>query len=103
MFVGRFFIDAWQRGKTHYAVTNQRIIILSGIFSTSIESLDLKTLPPVTLSEKSNGRGSVAFGQPTETAPVGFKNRQLIQPPSFDSIENARNVFQIIRNAQQAN
>src|SRR4051812_42746606 len=32
LVIGRFFHEAWQRSKTHYAVTNQRILILSGIF-----------------------------------------------------------------------
>lgn len=103
LVIGRFFYEAWQRGKTHYAVTNKRILILSMTSGTNIKSIDLKTLPPISLNETRSGRGTIAFGDPVSDLSPAFKKRQVIQPPSFDSIENARNVFQIITSAQQTN
>jgi hypothetical protein len=45
---GRFFVDAWQRGVTAYALTDRRALIRSGLFTSSVESLALRTLPDVT-------------------------------------------------------
>src|ERR1039458_3086202 len=38
MIVGRFFVDARMRGKTFYGVTNQRVLIVSGLFSPTTKS-----------------------------------------------------------------
>src|SRR4051794_11647806 len=39
IMVGRFFVDARQRTQTFYAVTNDRIIIVSGLFSRTVKSI----------------------------------------------------------------
>ena len=44
--VGRFVVDARQREKTCYGVTNERVIIVSGIFSRKVKTLSLRTLSP---------------------------------------------------------
>ena len=31
MLVGRFLVDSWQRARTRYGVTNQRVLIVSGL------------------------------------------------------------------------
>lgn len=59
---GRFFVDARLRGRTYYGVTNERVIIVSGLFSRSVKSLNLRTLTDVTLEEKPDGTGTITFG-----------------------------------------
>lgn len=101
--VGRFFYDAWQRGRTAYGVTGERIIIATGGLSRSVKSLSLRTLSDVTLDGKADGSGTITFG-PTNfmlsmyagTAWPGVK-----MPPSFDVISDARRVYDIIRDAQR--
>jgi len=39
---GRFLVDAQQRAKTYYALTNERVIIISGLFNQNVKSLSLK-------------------------------------------------------------
>ena len=62
MVIGRFFSEAWQRSKTYYALSSDRVLIVSGVFSRTIKSLSLNTLSDVTLTEGRDGKGSITFG-----------------------------------------
>jgi hypothetical protein len=102
---GRFFVDARQREKTYYALTNERVIILSGLFGRSVRSLSLKTLSEVNLSAKDNGRGTITFGpsQPVGGwyAGAGWPGMGKYAPPAFEMIEDARQVYTLLRKAQR--
>lgn len=103
MVVGRFFVDAKQRGKTYYGVTNERIIIVSGIFNKQVKSLNLPTLTDISLDEKSDASGNITFGLSNSTSQWNnfpFSRRNQPEVPSFESIQNAKKVYEIIRNAQ---
>lgn len=104
MVVGRFFVESKQRTKTYYGVTNERVIIVSGIFNKQVKSLNLKTLSDISLIEKSDRSGTITLG--SDVDPQGqnfqFSGRSQPAPPSFDSIQNAKNVYEIIRSAQRS-
>jgi len=98
--IGRFFIDAQQRQKTHYALTNKRIIIISGLFNRTVKSLSLRTLSDISLSEKRNGTGTITFGP---THPVAWMYAGMAWPgtsrymsPAFELIDAVR-LFQKIK------
>jgi hypothetical protein len=106
LIAGRFFVDAWQRGRAYYGLTNQRVLLVSSGFQRQVKSLSLKTLPEVTLTERGDRSGTIAFGA---TPPMyGWlagsswpgAGKQLA--PSFEMIENARQVYGQIQNAQRA-
>jgi hypothetical protein len=104
LVLGRFFVDARQRARTYYGVTNERILIVSGILGRKISSIDLRSLPAMSLDERRSGEGSIMFGSDTPgywwmhgTGWPGA-NRRLV--PRFDSIADARHVFELIRKAQ---
>jgi len=59
--IGRFLHDAAIRKKLHYAVTDQRVLVLRGSRSLKVISLDLHRLPRLELSEHRDGTGSIAF------------------------------------------
>lgn len=103
--IGRFFVDAWQRAKTYYGVTNERVIITSGLFSSNIKSLNLATLSDVSLSEKSDRSGTITFGPIGSGWTANFPfavNKDAPVYPILDSIPEAKSVYEIIRNAQRA-
>ena len=103
LIVGRFFADAKMRGKTVYGVTNERVLIVSGLFSRNFRSLNLKTLSEINLSEKSDGTGKITFGPsyPIFQNPgAGWPGFSKYASPSFELIERVRDVYDIIRRAQ---
>lgn len=102
---GRFFLDAHSRARTAYGVTSERILILSGLFSQQTKSLQLRTLTDVSLIQRSDGSGTITFG-PTHYMnaifPAGaWPGTGRYAPPSFDLIERAKEVYDIVRNAQR--
>jgi hypothetical protein len=102
---GRFFVDAVQRKNTAYAVTPERVVIVSGILAKRTKSLNIDTLSDVSLSERSDGSGTITFGP----APPWYwmhpdgawpgSSQQLI--PTFEQIPDARSVYETIRSAQR--
>lgn len=106
LIFGRFFVEAKQRASTHYAVTSQRIIIVSGLFSRGVKSLNLRTLSDLSLSEGGSNYGSIFFGggSPFSFMFRGFSGWPGMSSqlgPHFDQIQGARGVYETIRNAQQ--
>lgn len=104
---GRFFLDAHIRAGTTYAVTTERILILSGLFSRQTKSIQIRMLADVSLTQYKDGSGTITFG------PVGCMKSSFQAtpwpgigshaiPPIFDLIDRAEGVYDIIRNAQRA-
>jgi hypothetical protein len=106
LIIGRFFVDAWQREKTYYGITPQRIIIVPGLLNRNVKSLNLHTLSDLSVSERTSGSGTITFG-PTPPWWVypggGWPGMGHYAAPSLELEKDAREVYEIIRNAQQAN
>jgi hypothetical protein len=104
MVIGRFFLDAYQRSKTFYGVTSERVIIITNTFSRSIKSLNIRMLPTVTLKQKSDGKGSIILGHSTDddnSLAWGKSRNRRPDPPSLELIPDARKVYEIIRDVQR--
>ena len=61
MIVGRFFVDAWIRRRTFYALTNRRALVLRSVvgerfFSTSLNG-------SVEVIGRNGERGTLSFGR----------------------------------------
>ena len=106
MIFGRFIYDSKKREKTFYGLTDQRAIIVSGVFSKSVKSLNLKTMSDVSLSEKTNGYGSIVFGQEHQMMSMfmggGFPGMGGSTTPKFELIENAKHVYKQLREHQKS-
>jgi hypothetical protein len=106
LIAGRFFVDAWQRGRTYYGVTNERVLLVSGGLQRQVKSLSLRNLPEITLKERGDRSGTITFG--TASPVYGWLSdsswpgmgKQL--SPRFDMVENARQVYGQIQSAQRA-
>jgi hypothetical protein len=103
--IGRFFVDAWQRSKTYYGVTNERVIIIAGLFSRHIKSLPMKTITELSVNERSDLSGTITFGPEDASnwaSRLGFSgNKREPVYPILDTIPNVKRVYGIIMNAQR--
>ncbi len=99
---GRFLVDIWQRSKTYYGLTDQRAVIVSGIFFASVRSFNLKATEQIGFQLRSGGRGTISFG---DLSVFGGGRRRSIPGmssspwPAFERIENAKEVYDMIQRA----
>ena len=98
-------MDAFVRSRTCHGVTDQRVIIVDGLFNRQLKSLPLQTLAEVSPSERSNRSGTITFGP--NTSPYGALGRTWTgmgrrMAPAFDPIDGVRRVHALIREAQQS-
>jgi hypothetical protein len=102
LIVGRFFVEARQRSKTYYGLTNSRVIIVSGLVDRSVKSLQLRALAEVSLSERADGSGTVTLGPENArwSGVAGWPGSNRYTSPALDSIPAARDVYNRIRTAQ---
>lgn len=105
LVIGRFFVEAKQRQKTFYALTPQRVIIASGLFSRTVKSINLKTITELSLSERGDGTGTITFGAQHPMAALfggmsSWPGAEQAFGPRFELVPGARGVYESIRKAQ---
>ncbi|WP_242353930.1 MULTISPECIES: hypothetical protein [unclassified Anaeromyxobacter] len=104
LIAGRFFFDAWRRSRTAYAVTSERVFIVSGGLRPSVLTLRLTTLPPVSLSEGRAGVGTISFGGGSSIAAAlggmqGWPGAARHLGTQLELLPNARTVYETIQGA----
>jgi hypothetical protein len=102
--VGRFIVDALLRRTTSYGLTDQRVILASGLRTRRVRMLDVAALPELSLVERSDRSGTVTFGgtaNPRRQMMPGAPWPGVDTPFAFEMIEEARDVYDRIRAAQQ--
>jgi hypothetical protein len=105
LIFGRFLVDAKLRANSYYGITNRRIVIVSGILNRTVKSVNLRTLSDVTMSERSNGSGTISFGaNNVVSAWMASASWPGLNGgvPVFELPENVTQVYNIIRQAQSA-
>jgi len=101
---GRFYIDMVQRSKTYYALTEKRIVIISGLRNQNIKTLELKKLPEINISIMRNGSGTITFGSSHPS--WMYSGSWFLNPgrynnaPGFDMIDDVKMVYQSIKRLQ---
>ncbi|MDT3737717.1 MAG: PH domain-containing protein [Denitratisoma sp.] len=107
LIIGRFFFEAKRRARTYYAVTNERVLIVSGLFGRKVQSLNLRTLSDLSLSETKGDEGTIAFGGGSPFGSMfggfsGWPGMGAYLGPRFELVANAKTIFETIRGAQRA-
>ncbi len=102
---GRFFVDQKRRAKAYYAITNERIIILSGLFNQEIKTLEIKNLQEINTTRSSGGWGTITFGpaHPLDWFYYGSSFMEIGRyqlSPAFDNIEAVKTVYLIVKRLQ---
>lgn len=100
--IGRFFFDAYRRGKSAYALTTERMLIRDTAFSTFVKPFPLNTITDTVLREQRNGFGSIWIDR--RFLPVGRVDTRLSasagNPNGFAMIADARRVYDLLEAAR---
>jgi hypothetical protein len=100
--IGRFFYDAKLRSNTLYGLTEKRAIIISGVFSKKIQSVNLKSSPEIQVSKNADGSGTIVFGR--SGGLDGFQyfggRGQAQSAPTFEAIKDVSTVAKYIQQYQ---
>jgi hypothetical protein len=110
MIWGRFSYIAWKKGRTHYAVTSRRVLVLYVGSTRKLIDGTLQNLSSISLSTRSDGIGTVEFS-PNDAIynPSMFNNRRRGGIPmdvnlsrlAFIDIVDARGVYQTIQSQRE--
>ena len=103
IIAGRFVVDVVQRRRKAYGVTTARVILVSGLFRETVESLPLRGISQLALTVRSDGSGAIVFGPggPVSGFAVpGWPGAGQFLPPAFEGIPAAREVHELIGRAQ---
>ena len=105
LLVGRRWMRSRLRRNTWYGVTNRRLLWITGTWLREGMSMALEPRLPVTIAERSDGTGTLRFGDAPDREckivilgffPVGEK----VGLPSFESIQEARAVYDLVVSRQ---
>ncbi len=103
---GRFFVDSHIRSRTYYGLTDRRILILTGFSKLELKSFDVRTLPELSLSRSSNGKGTIWLGsnfaissRTLTNASWPGGNRNAV--PCLDTIDDVESVYHQILDLQK--
>ena len=95
---GRFWTDVRKRANTSYEITNNRIIIKSGVFLIQTKSLNIKNLSDITVNEREDGSGTITLG-PTQPFYGMYKVMNwpgMKYAPSIELVPNVRKIYNLI-------
>ena len=107
LVVGRFLVDVWRRQRTVYAVSDRRALILSGLRTPTLKSLEIEGLTDIELQDEGGGRGTLMLGLPATNNAAnsfgrGWPEMAAYMVPAFEGIEDASGVLRIIRAARKS-
>lgn len=102
LIFGRFFHDAAIRKRLSYAVTDQRTLVLKGLSSAKLKSLDIDRLPKLELSEHGDGTGTIEMEGDSSFLGsrmngFGYWTPALSNATQFFRIDQPRKVYELIR------
>jgi hypothetical protein len=105
LLLGRFFHDAWRRGRTLHAVTSRRILTVVGAGRRAVTSTPLASLAEPVLREGRSGLGTITFPA-SPPPPTPFEDTEhpagLVpsSEPRLALLPDARRALQAIQAAR---
>lgn len=103
ILIGRFMYKVWKKKRTHYAVTDKRILIVTRSFGKHVRTAYLNTIPGITRSIGAKGIGTVRFGNSSLWSSV-YANTGMEMfgafygedAPTFYDIRDAEKVYKLV-------
>jgi len=100
---GTYKEDISERKHTLYGLTNKRALIVFGPFRRNLRAANLLPSTEINFQENRDRIGTITFGKPPD---LNYIQRHFPWPgapkpaPSFESIPDARRVYELVRDIQ---
>jgi hypothetical protein len=98
---GSLPVDAYRRRRTFYGLTNERVVIVAGLFRRHVKTLLIGSLSDLSLDAKADGSGTITLG-PT----LAWNLKLVWMMPgfgglrtAFEFIDDATTVYGLVREA----
>jgi hypothetical protein len=111
MIWGRFLYTTWKKGRTYYAVTTRRILVITSGANRKVVSSYLRNLETVSLTTRQDGTGTLEFAPEPLVAPSFWDARRGRGGPqiyldlsrlAFYDVADARTVYGTIQKLRAA-
>jgi hypothetical protein len=98
---GRFFYAAWLKERTHYAVTNRRVIVVQEGWKRQMAFAYIDSLPALIKERGSGGIGTLRFGpsyltSSSRRSSASWNSLSIGGAPVFVDIEDVDSVYRIV-------
>ena len=98
---GRFIYAAWLKKRTHYAVTNRRVIVVRDGWRREVASAFIDTLPALIKEGGANGIGTLRFTQAESSWSTGrgwgnWSGMGVGSTPTFIDVDDAATVYRMV-------
>lgn len=103
---GRFFLTAWEKRRTYYAVTNRRVIVVQQGFTRRMASAYIDTLSNLIKQNGRRGFGSLLFAplQPLWSRRGGWgvwDGLPVGDVPEFRDIEDVDSIYRLVSDQRE--
>ena len=104
---GRFVYAAWKKKRTHYAITNRRVIVVQNGRNRQVASAYIDALPTLVKEERENGIGSLYFMQPGTVTFSGrrgsnaWNSMAIGAVPTFMDIDDVDSVYRLVSDLKE--
>jgi hypothetical protein len=101
MVAGRFFADARKRANMVYGITQERILIKSGIFSRKVKFFKIAAISDMLISQKADLSGTITFEPASLIQDIQWPDKK--RSPKLEFIEDVKSVYDKIISIQKQN
>jgi hypothetical protein len=107
LLFGRLIHRRYMKKRTYYAVTNQRVLILTNLFSRNLQSEFINKIPFINKTVRKDGTGTIQFGNYPYMDPMNrntgfnFSGFGYGAMPTFYDIKGVDNVYQMVSNLRK--
>lgn len=103
---GRFIYAAWKKRRTHYAVTERRVIVVQNGWRRQMASAFIDALPTITKEGGDNGLGTLRFAQaePMWSGRQGWGIWDAMRVgsfPTFVDIDDVQSVYRLVSDLRE--
>jgi len=103
---GRFLYAAWKKKRTHYAVTNRRVIVVQDGWKRQMASTYIDTLPTLIKEGGSIGIGTLRFAQPDSMWSGrrgwgAWDGMAVGNVPTFWDIEDVDSIYRMVSDLRE--